>query len=155
MNPWYEFLKCLIERDFRKSISGFATEFNFPSFPAIMNKLKNNPVKKITADTIGKIEKALNITIDDSDPSNIKWYNHTTRSLNSKDESISVNGDNNSLHHNSGEINKVTINKADNELKYELDMLALENKLLKEKITSLEEQILYHKKLIALHESKA
>jgi SOS-response transcriptional repressor LexA len=38
-----------------------------------MNKLKNNPEKTLHPETIGRIETALNIIIDDSDPENITY----------------------------------------------------------------------------------
>lgn len=72
-NPYYHFLKNLIEKEYRKTIHGFAQEIDFESFPAIMNKLKRMPTKKLSAETIGKIEKALQIKIDDRDLNNITY----------------------------------------------------------------------------------
>jgi phage repressor protein C with HTH and peptisase S24 domain len=53
--------------------NGFQDKFNFRSFSTIYNKLKNDPEKRLHPETIAKIEQALNIRVDDSDPNNITY----------------------------------------------------------------------------------
>lgn len=73
MNPYYLFLVKLL-KDTRITPSGFAQKYDFPSFPVIMNKLKRNSDKRIHVETLQKIELALGIVIDDSDPDNITYH---------------------------------------------------------------------------------
>jgi SOS-response transcriptional repressor LexA len=72
INPYYVFLVDLL-RDLRLTANGFQDKYNIKSFSTIMNKLKNDPEKKLHPETIGKIEEALQIKIDDvTDPTQIK-----------------------------------------------------------------------------------
>ena len=71
-NPYYIFLEGLL-KDLRLTANGFQDKFQIRSFSTIMNKLKNDAGKKLHPETIGKIEEALNIKIDDSNPDNISY----------------------------------------------------------------------------------
>ena len=71
-NPYYLFLEGLL-KDLRLTANGFQDKYQIRSFSTIMNKLKNDAGKKLHPETIGKIEEALNIKIDDSNPDNISY----------------------------------------------------------------------------------
>lgn len=72
INPYYVFLENLL-KELRITANGFQEKFDIKSFSAIFNKLKNDPEKTLHPETIGKIEEALKIRIDDSDLKNIKY----------------------------------------------------------------------------------
>lgn len=72
VNPYYEFLDNLL-KELRITANGFQEKYELRSFSAIFNKLKNDPEKSLHPETIGKIEEALKIRIDDSDLNNITW----------------------------------------------------------------------------------
>lgn len=72
INPYYHLLENLL-RDLRLTANGFQDKYEFRSFSTIMNKLRRFPDKKLHPETIAKIEQALNIKIDDSDPTNITY----------------------------------------------------------------------------------
>jgi SOS-response transcriptional repressor LexA len=71
-NPYYIFLEGLL-KDLRITANGFQEKYSLRSFSTIMNKLKNEPEKTLHPETIGKIETALNIKIDDSNPEEITY----------------------------------------------------------------------------------
>jgi len=72
-NPYYVFIKKLLKDDFRTTVNGFQERYDISSLSTIMNKLKNNPKKRLHPETISKIETALKIKIDDSNPENITY----------------------------------------------------------------------------------
>jgi SOS-response transcriptional repressor LexA len=80
-NPYYIFIKKLLKDDFRLTVNGFQEKYNLRSLSTIMNKLKNNPKKRLHPETISKIENALNIKIDDSNPENIIYKKLTEARL--------------------------------------------------------------------------
>ena len=71
-NPYYVFLENLLI-DLRITANGFQEKYDVRSFSTIMNKLKNNPKKKLHPETKGKIEDALKIKINDSNPEDITY----------------------------------------------------------------------------------
>lgn len=71
-NPYYLFLEKLL-KDLRITANGFQEKFDIRSFSTIMNKLKNDPNKKLHPETIGRIEEALKIKVNDTDPDNITY----------------------------------------------------------------------------------
>ncbi|MBS3945281.1 MAG: hypothetical protein KGZ42_07280 [Melioribacter sp.] len=72
INPYYTFIEGLL-KDLRITANGFQEKYDIRSFSAIVNKLKNDPAKTLHPETIGKIENALNIKIDDSNPNKITY----------------------------------------------------------------------------------
>lgn len=72
VNPYYLFLENLLA-ELRITANGFQEKYGLRSFSAIFNKLKNDPEKLLHPETIGKIEEALKIRIDDSDIENITY----------------------------------------------------------------------------------
>lgn len=71
-NPYFVFLEGLL-RDLRLTANGFQDKYEIRSFSTIMNKLKNDPEKKLHPETVGRIESALGIKIDDTNPNEITY----------------------------------------------------------------------------------
>lgn len=71
-NPYFVFLEGLL-KELRLSANGFQEKYNIRSFSTILNKLKNDPDKRLHPETIGKLESALNIKINDDDLNKITY----------------------------------------------------------------------------------
>lgn len=72
MNKYYELLLD-ISKEFRSSSYELETKYGITGISVKMSELKKNPERKLTQKSIRDIEKALNITINDSDPENITY----------------------------------------------------------------------------------
>lgn len=75
-NKYYIFLENLL-KDLRITANGFQEKYDIRSFSTIMNKLKNDPDKKLHPETIGRIEEALKIRINDTNPNHITYTKQT------------------------------------------------------------------------------
>ncbi len=90
INPYYKLIEQILA-DFRITANGMQDKYELRSFSTIVNKLKRDADRKLHPETIGKIEKALNIIIDDSDPENIT-YKVLEPPVTNKISNISTNG---------------------------------------------------------------
>ncbi|MGE5365638.1 MAG: hypothetical protein ACM3SM_16015 [Bacteroidota bacterium] len=72
MNRYYIFLKKLVDEK-RLSVSGFAARYNIASLPTIMYKLRTGRVKRLHPETMGRIERALDIRIHDTSEGDITY----------------------------------------------------------------------------------
>lgn len=68
---WLDLLDKILY-DFRCNPNSLATKYNLKTFPMLYQSIKNGQ-KNISAPTIQKIEDALNIKIDYSDPENLTY----------------------------------------------------------------------------------
>lgn len=62
-----------ILKENRLTINRVRELYDFNSFASIMNKLKNDPLRKLHPETLAELEKIFNVKIDDSDFNNISY----------------------------------------------------------------------------------
>jgi len=71
-NPYYTLISQILH-DFRITARGLQDLTGIAGLSTIITRLRSNPYKRLHPETIGKIEKTLNITINDKDLNNIDY----------------------------------------------------------------------------------
>lgn len=72
-NPYYSFIRKLA-RDERVTINGLADKYSLGrGFSSAVYRIRHDPFAKLHPETVGKIEKQMDIKIDDTDINNITY----------------------------------------------------------------------------------